>query len=403
MNQSLLSAYKTMARVQNIISNSETIDVALRGGTRAIADEMGAEMAVLWYAEGDTLRPYFWTGPIDITSERRKCGEGIVGEVFVSQQAVRMLDYAPGGDECIERCLEDKVKVTSMLTVPFSSMTENLGVLQVINKRDGTFTDEEADVVEMFSMLAAIALSEKESLAKPKDLGERILSARGITRDYVSGDVITHVLKGVNLDVYRGEFLVLLGESGCGKSTIMNIMAGLDAPTSGSVEFMGKKIVGATQGELTEYRRANIGFIFQSYNLMPNLNARQNLDLVGELVDDSMSASEALALVGLTDRMGNYPSQMSGGQQQRVSIARAIVKRPLLIFADEPTAALDYTTSIEVLQVMERVLESGATLVMVTHNEEICRMADRVVRIRDGRVNEITVNRTRASATDLVW
>ena len=403
MNQSLLSAYKTMARVQNIISNSETIDVALRGGTRAIADEMGAEMAVLWYAEGDTLRPYFWTGPIDITSERRKCGEGIVGEVFVSQQAVRMLDYAPGGDECIERRLEDKVKITSMLTVPFSSMTENLGVLQVINKRDGTFTDEEADVVEMFSMLAAIALSEKESLAKPKDLGERILLARGVTRDYVSGDVITHVLKGVNLDVYRGEFLVLLGESGCGKSTIMNIMAGLDAPTSGSVEFMGKKIVGATQGELTEYRRANIGFIFQSYNLMPNLNARQNLDLVGELVDDSMSASEALALVGLTDRMGNYPSQMSGGQQQRVSIARAIVKRPLLIFADEPTAALDYTTSIEVLQVMERVLESGATLVMVTHNEEICRMADRVVRIRDGRVNEITVNRTRASATDLVW
>ena len=130
MNQSLLSAYKTMARVQNIISNSETIDVALRGGTRAIADEMGAEMAVLWYAEGDTLRPYFWTGSIDITSERRKCGEGIVGQVFASQQAVRMLDYAPGGDECIERCLEDKAKITSMLIVPFSSMTENLGVLR---------------------------------------------------------------------------------------------------------------------------------------------------------------------------------------------------------------------------------------------------------------------------------
>ena len=403
MNQSLLRAYKTMARAQNIISNSETIDVALRGGMRVIADEMGAEAAVLRYAEDDTLRPYFWTGPIDITSERIKSGEGVVGRVFESQEAVRMLDYTPGGDEHIERYVEDKVKITSMLTVPFSSMTENLGVLQVINKRDGVFTDEEADVVEMFCMLAAIALAEKESLAEPKDFGEPILSVRGITRDYVSGDVVTNVLKGINLDVYKGEFLVLLGESGCGKSTIMNIMAGLDAPTSGSVEFMGKQMVGASQDELTEYRRVNIGFIFQSYNLMPNLTARQNLDLIGELVDNSMPATEALGLVGLSDRMENYPSQMSGGQQQRVSIARAIVKRPPLIFADEPTAALDYTTSIEVLQVMERILDSGTTLVMVTHNEEICRMADRVVRIRNGRVNEITVNRTRASAADLVW
>ena len=403
MNQSLLRAYKTMARAQNIISNSETIDVALRGGMRVIADEMGAEAAVLWYAEDDTLRPYFWTGPIDITSERIKSGEGVVGRVFESQEAVRMLDYVPGGDERIERYVEDKVMITSMLTVPFSSMTESLGVLQVINKRGGVFTDEEADVVEMFCMLAAIALTEKESLAEPKDFGEPILSVRGITRDYVSGDVVTNVLKGINLDVYKGEFLVLLGESGCGKSTIMNIMAGLDAPTSGSVEFMGKQMVGASQDELTEYRRVNIGFIFQSYNLMPNLTARQNLDLIGELVDNSMPATEALGLVGLSDRMENYPSQMSGGQQQRVSIARAIVKRPPLIFADEPTAALDYTTSIEVLQVMERILDSGTTLVMVTHNEEICRMADRVVRIRNGRVNEITVNRTRASAADLVW
>ena len=328
MEQSLLRVYKVMAHVQSIIANSATIDVALRDGMRAIADEMDAEAAVLWYAEDDELRPYFWKGPIDITSERRKRGEGIVGQVFETQKAVRMLDYAPGGDEYIERYLEDKVKITSMLAVPFSSMTENLGVLQVVNKHGGTFTDEEADVIEMFSMLAAIALTEKESLAKPKDFGEPILTVRGITRDYVNGDVVTHVLKGINLDVHEGEFLVLLGESGCGKSTLMNIMAGLDAPTDGSVEFMGKQIVGASQDELTEYRRANIGFIFQSYNLMPNLNARQNLDLIGELVDDPMSASEALGLVGL---------------------------------------------------------------------------ADRVVRIRNGRINEITVNRTRASAMDLVW
>ena len=403
MDQSMLRTCRTMARVQSIISSSDTLDVALRDGARTIADEMDAEAAVLWYAENDMLRPYFWMGPLDITSERRRIGEGVVGRVFESQKAIRLLGNTPDSDEYIELNLRDKVKITSVLTVPFSSMTENLGVLQLINKRGGAFTDEEADVVEMFCMLAAIALTEKELLTAPKDFGEPLLTVRDITREYVNGDVLTKVLRGIDLDVYEGEFLVLLGESGCGKSTLMNIMAGLDAPTSGSVEFLGKQIVGASQDELTEYRRANIGFIFQNYNLMPNLNARQNIDLIGELVDDPMSAAEVLGLVGLADRMENYPSQMSGGQQQRVSIARAIVKRPRIIFADEPTAALDYTTSIEVLQVMERILGSGTTLVMVTHNEEICRMADRVVRIRNGRVSEITINRTRASAKDLVW
>ena len=403
MDRSMLRTYQTMARVQNIISSSDTLDSALRDGTRTIADEMDAEGAILWYAENDVLRPYFWMGPLDITSERRRIGEGVVGRVFETQKAVRILGNTPESDEYIDRSLRDKIEITSVVTVPFSSMTEDLGVLQLINKRGGAFTEEEADVIEMFSMLAAIALTEKESLAEPKDFGKPLLTVRDITRDYANGDTITRVLKGIDLDVYEGEFLVLLGESGCGKSTLMNIMAGLDAPTSGSVEFLGRQIVGASQDELTEYRRANIGFIFQNYNLMPNLNARQNLDLIGELVDDPMPAIDALGLVGLAERMEYYPSQMSGGQQQRVSIARAIVKRPRIIFADEPTAALDYTTSIEVLQVMERVLESGTTLVMVTHNEEICRMADRVVRIRNGRVSEITINRTRASAADLVW
>ena len=403
MDRSMLRTYQTMARVQNIISSSDTLDSALRDGTRTIADEMDAEGAILWYAENDVLRPYFWMGPLDITSERRRIGEGVVGRVFETQKAVRILGNTPESDEYIDRSLRDKIEITSVVTVPFSSMTEDLGVLQLINKRGGAFTEEEADVIEMFSMLAAIALTEKESLAEPKDFGKPLLTVRDITRDYANGDTITRVLKGIDLDVYEGEFLVLLGESGCGKSTLMNIMAGLDAPTSGSVDFLGRQIVGASQDELTEYRRANIGFIFQNYNLMPNLNARQNLDLIGELVDDPMPAIDALGLVGLAERMEYYPSQMSGGQQQRVSIARAIVKRPRIIFADEPTAALDYTTSIEVLQVMERVLESGTTLVMVTHNEEICRMADRVVRIRNGRVSEITINRTRASAADLVW
>ena len=255
----------------------------------------------------------------------------------------------------------------------------------------------------IMAMMAAIALGENESIAEPWEPGEVVMRLRDITREFQNGDIITKVLKGVNLDVYEGEFLVLLGESGCGKSTLLNIIGGMDSATSGEFSYLGKDLSSATQEELTEFRRDNVGFIFQSYNLMPNLTALQNLKLIAELVDDPMDADEALEVVGLDDRKRNYPSQMSGGQQQRVSIARALVKNPKVILADEPTAALDYATSVEVLQVMEEVVKSGTTMVMVTHNEEITRMADRVVRMRDGRMYEVTINRHPAHATDLVW
>ena len=172
---------------------------------------------------------------------------------------------------------------------------------------------------------------------------------------------------------------------------------------SGSIQFMGKELSNATQEELTTYRRENIGFIFQSYNLISTLTASQNIDLIGEMVQEHLSSDEVLGLVGLQDKKNNYPSQLSGGQQQRVSIARALVKKPKLILADEPTSALDYATSIEVLSVLENVVKSGTTMVMVTHNEEITRMAHRVVRMRNGRTYDVTINRHPVPATELVW
>ena len=406
MDQSTIKTYRTVAAVQSAIGNASTLDAALREGLRVISAQMGVESSIMWYADPaqeGALKPYFWLASTDFTSKRCTPGEGAVGRVFESQRAERMLEYETGADPASEDMFGEG-SVRSMVVVPFSTLRTDLGVLQFVNKGDGSaFTDEEADVLEMLAMLASLAVNENEELAEPKEFGTSIIQVRDVTREYVNGDNVTRVLKGVNLDVYEGEFLVLLGESGCGKSTLMNIIAGMDAPTSGSVEFCGKQIVGASASELTEYRRDNIGFIFQSYNLMPNLTARQNLELIAELVDNPLSADEALELVGLGTRKDNYPSQMSGGQQQRVSIARALVKRPRIIFADEPTAALDYSTSIEVLQVMERVVATGTTMVMVTHNEEICRMADRVVRMRDGRTHEVTVNRVRVGATDLVW
>ncbi len=406
MAAEIMQQFKLIGDIQSIIAKSETLDQALQEGLRAIVRTCDAEAAVIWYADTNAdniLRPTYWVGPEDLTSRHHAPGEGSVGRVFATQKAERLFDFATAGDPVTQTDFQT-MDVTSMICVPFSTLTENLGCIQLVNKADGTlWTEEEADIAEIMSMTAAMAISENEQLQPPRDLGRIVIEARDIKREFKSGDVVTRVLKGVNLNVYEGEFLVLLGESGCGKSTLLNIIGGMDQATSGTLRFDGSDLSHATQAELTEYRRKNIGFIFQSYNLMPNLTALQNLRLIAELVDDPMDCEHALELVGLSDRMSSYPSQLSGGQQQRVSIARALVKNPRIIFADEPTAALDYTTSIEVLQTMERIVAEGTTLVMVTHNEEITRMADRVVRLRNGRTHEITVNRRPVHATDLVW
>ena len=406
MDNSMLQYFKAIGAVQNVIANAKTLDEALQGSLKAIVDHAGADSAVIWYMDkvGDgKLHPYYWIGPIDLTRRSHAPGDGAVGRVFQSQKAERLFEFR--ADQDVETAIDFMgMEVASVVCVPFSNNVEDLGVIQFVNRPDSApFTDEGADVMEIMAMMAAIAIEENEVLAEKWEPGEVIMELRDITRKFQNGDIITQVLKGVNLDVYEGEFLVLLGESGCGKSTLLNIIGGMDSATSGTFTYLGKDMSSATQDELTEFRRDNIGFIFQSYNLMPNLTSLQNLKLIGELVKNPMNADEALEVVGLEDRKKNYPSQMSGGQQQRVSIARALVKNPKVILADEPTAALDYATSIEVLQVMEEVVKGGTTMVMVTHNEEITRMADRVVRMRDGRMQEVTVNRHPAQATDLVW
>ena len=410
MDASIVSAYRALNESQAAISRAQSLDEALKESLRIILNNCNAEMGAIWYADakanvndGHQLRPYFWIAPSDLTSCMHASGEGSVGRVYETQRAERYVTFTPADDPLAVADFPE-VQITSMICVPFSTKQDNLGCVQVINKSDGTrFTDEEADVCEMVAMIAAMVLGETDFVEPEWKPGHTIMRVRGVTREFTNGDVVTKVLKGVNLDVYEGEFLVLLGESGCGKSTLLNIIGGMDHPTSGSFECFGKEFANADQKTLTDYRRDNIGFIFQSYNLMPNLNAAQNLELIASLVPNPMSADEALEIVNLGQRKYNYPSQMSGGQQQRVSIARALMKRPRIILADEPTAALDYTTSIEVLQVMEKIVAEGTTMIMVTHNEEICRMADRVVRMRNGRVYEVTVNRRKAHATDLVW
>jgi len=233
---------------------------------------------------------------------------------------------------------------------------------------------------------------------------EPLFSARGLTKIYQSGAVEIRALDGVDLDLFAGELVVLLGASGSGKSTLLNNLGGLDVPTEGSLTYRGQDLTEASEAELTRFRRDCVGFVFQFYNLIPSLTARENVALITEIARDPMAPEEALTLVELADRMTHFPSQMSGGEQQRVAIARAIAKRPEVLLCDEPTGALDVKTGITVLEAIERVnLELGTLTVVITHNATIADMADRVIQLSDGHVVDIRKNATRRSVGTLAW
>jgi putative ABC transport system ATP-binding protein len=218
------------------------------------------------------------------------------------------------------------------------------------------------------------------------------------------GEVLVEALRGIDLELYRGELVVLLGPSGSGKSTLLNILGGLDAPTSGEVHYLDHKLTGATEAELTRFRREHVGFVFQFYNLIPSLTARENVSAVTEIAAAPMRPEDALRLVGLEARMDHFPAQLSGGEQQRVAIARAVAKNPAVLLCDEPTGALDSATGVVVLEALEKVNRDLGTLtVLITHNMGIAAMADRVIRLSDGRIAELAVNASKKPARELAW
>jgi putative ABC transport system ATP-binding protein len=231
-----------------------------------------------------------------------------------------------------------------------------------------------------------------------------VFVARGLAKTYGSGDTQVRALADVDLEIRRGEFVVLLGHSGSGKSTLLNILGGLDVPTRGELSFTDHRLSGAGEAELTRYRREHVGFVFQFYNLIPSLTVRENVALVTDIAAHPMPIDDALAWVGLTERRDHFPSQLSGGEQQRVAIARAIVKQPEVLLCDEPTGALDYATGKRVLEVIAKVnAELGTTAVVITHNVAIAGMADRVIRLADGRVQSIATNAHKLTPSELSW
>ena len=393
--------------ITRLLQEAESLEEALRTSLSQVVRAVGAEAGTIWFynSAGDKrIYPSFWIGGADLTGLSLAEGEGIAGTV-VKEGKTTVVKDCQSDPRWAGRFDETTGFVTrSMVCVPLVNKYEVIGCIQIINKKDGTlYDDADVDLCENLAMLAAIAIDDKGLNLGFTEEKKVIISLRGVTKTFGSGETQIHILKGVNLDVREGEFLVILGESGCGKSTMLNIIGGMDQLTTGTFLFNGEDYSHADDNQLTMYRRNSVGFIFQAYNLMPTLTAEENLNFIGELCENPMDAQQALDSVGLLGRKDNYPSQMSGGQQQRVSIARALMKKPRVILADEPTAALDYETSIEVLTVLEEVIKAGTTMLMVTHNEEIAKMANRVIRMKGGVVAEVIVNRHPASAKELVW
>ncbi|MFO7976379.1 MAG: ABC transporter ATP-binding protein [Candidatus Hydrogenedentota bacterium] len=231
-----------------------------------------------------------------------------------------------------------------------------------------------------------------------------IFRVENLKKDYPMGQMTVHALRDVALDVFPGEFLVILGPSGSGKSTLLNIIGGIDSPTDGRVFFKDEELTGYSEAQLTKYRRRHIGFVFQFYNLMPNLTAQENVEMATEISPNPMNSREALRLVGLEERSDHFPSQLSGGEQQRVAIARAVAKQPEILLCDEPTGALDFETGKVVLEMLQHINdETDTTVIVITHNAAIGKMAHRVIRMMDGHVREIIANEERVNPDQLEW
>ena len=386
--------------------DQESLDEMLKSTLETITEAMQSEVGAIWIMDEQTTRIRCVDAyGIDLSYVSLENGVGAEG--YTIQTGDSVSKPAMEGAVESEGCVFDDmgVKTHTLLCVPIRTTAKVLGCVIIANKKDGqNYTREELDTCEKIAAFTAMTVEEKGlAFSRPKH-GKVIISLRDIKKEYPSGDSVLRVLRGINLDIYENEFVVVLGESGCGKSTMMNIIGGMDHATSGTLHVEGKDFSHPSEKDLTEYRRNYLGFIFQSYNLMPNLTARENIQFIAEISKNPMDVDEALALVGLTERANNYPSQMSGGQQQRVSIARALVKNPKMILADEPTAALDFETGQEVLRVVERIVkEKGTTVIMITHNAEIAKMANRVIKLRGGKISSVKNNIVPLPADEIIW
>lgn len=388
--------------IMDELQNAGQMENALQQIMEKLCSEIGCSEASLWLKHDADQRCYMIAskGNEDNTGLSVPYGKGLIGNVAEKGETVYVKDCSsePLIDDEDRRLYGDNV-----LAIPLRTPYGTLGCILFCNRENG-YSEEEIKLLENSAALIALDLEDKGFSFEVDSQRKPLVSLRGVVREFMSGEEMRRILKGIDLDVYEGELLVVLGESGCGKSTMLNIIGGMDKASQGQLLVEGKDFSDPSEEELTDYRRDYIGFIFQAYNLMPNLTALENVEFIAEISKHPMDSQDALNMVGLGDRANRYPSALSGGQQQRVCIARAIVKDPKIILADEPTAALDFTTGQGVLKVIEKIVkERKTTVIMVTHNVEIAKMADRVIKLKNGLISSVRTNFHPLHAEDLSW
>ena len=399
---------RALFRIMEQLLEVENMEDALSGALDTVTDVLKSEAGAIWMLDEktDRLQPVFHVGPADISGISIENGFGIEGVVTKSGKSMMIAD-CENDPRFTGSVFDDQgLKAKSIVCVPLNDLTKIIGCVEIVNKTDGgTYDASELDLCEKMATLAAFTIEEKGlNVRLGAEDKKTIIKLENVIKEYPSGEGVSRVLKGINLEIYENEFVVVLGESGCGKSTMMNIIGGMDFLTEGKLTIEGKDFSHPSDADLTEYRRNYVGFVFQSYNLMPNLTALENVEFIAEISPAPIPGEEALKKVGLLEKAGSFPAQLSGGQQQRISIARALVKNPKVILADEPTAALDFQTGQEVLRVFEEIVKTqGTTVLMITHNAEIAKMANRVIKLKGGRIASIKTNMNPLCADEISW
>ncbi len=391
-------------QIMDELSKSDQLESSLETCIKILTDTVGCESGSIWMRNTVDHRFYIVasSGNADVSGTSTGEDESFIGKIVKSEQSKIVDDCAS-----VPEIAEDKFFSTlfgkNAILVPLRTPLSVIGCLQ-LNNKEGGFSEADQGLLENCGALIALDVEDKGLSFSPNKDRKPLLQLKNVIKEFMSGEEMRRILKGIDLDVYEGELLVVLGESGCGKSTMLNIIGGMDQLSEGQLLVEGKDFSHPSEQELTQYRRDYIGFIFQSYNLMPNLNALENVEFIAEISNHPRDPMECLDLVGLKEKWNRYPSAMSGGQQQRVCIARVIAKEPKIILADEPTAALDYETGKGVLKAIENIVKNDKkTVIMVTHNVEIAKMANRVIRLRNGLISSVRINFNPLTAEDLVW
>lgn len=396
-------------QITNLLHSARNIQESLDAALSQVMAVINAESGTLWLLDEkkEYLSPFLARGPKvqALADMKLKKGEGMAGWVVKNRQPQIIYDAA-SDPRWASRFDQSTGYVTrSILCAPMLTSNTIIGCIQLINKKDGLlFDDDDLNLCQELASLAAIALESQGLLIQESPKKKVLNRLEQVSKNYIMGEVIVEALKATSMEVYEGELLVILGPSGSGKSTMLNLLGGMDQPTSGQMFFRDRDLSHAGEKEMTLYRRYEVGFVFQFYNLIPDLTAGENVALAAELVSDPLSVEEVLEEVGLSQRIDHFPAQMSGGEQQRVSIARALVKKPSILLCDEPTGALDDNTGKVILRLLEKVARQGkSTVVIVTHNSAIGAMADRIFKMRSGNLVEVVRNPNPVPAERIEW